>query len=57
MKTKYQNIFCYLNLGLDIFNGIRGLNLEGDSFPREGLDKDLHSAFVFVCKFLEVLLV
>jgi len=34
--------FLVLNLGLDILDGIRGLNLEGDSFPGEGLHKDLH---------------
>jgi len=31
-----------LNLGLDIVDGVRGFNLEGDSFTREGLDEDLH---------------
>jgi len=44
--------FLVLNLGLDILDGIRGLNLEGDSFPSEGLHKDLHSASFFVCKFV-----
>jgi len=33
----------YLNLGLDILNGIRGLHLKGDGLPGQGLDKDLHS--------------
>jgi len=34
--------FLVLNLSLDILDGIRWLNLEGDSFPGEGLHKDLH---------------
>ena len=31
-----------LDLGLDIVDGVRRLNLEGDGFAREGLDEDLH---------------
>ena len=31
-----------LDLGLDIVDGVRGLNLEGDSLTRKGLDEDLH---------------
>jgi hypothetical protein len=31
-----------LDLGLDIVNGVRGLNLEGDGLAGEGLHKDLH---------------
>jgi len=38
------NSLLVLNLGLDIFYGITGLNLERDGLPREGLDEDLHSA-------------
>ena len=34
----------YLNLGLDILDGIRGLHLQGDSLPCQGLDKDLHAS-------------
>ena len=44
----------YLNLSLDILDGIRWLNLEGDSFPGEGLHKDLHSALSLLCKFVEL---
>jgi hypothetical protein len=33
-----------LDLGLDIVDGVRGLNLEGDGFAREGLHEDLHLA-------------
>merc|ERR1712223_2005600 len=32
-----------LNLGLDILNGVRWLNLQGDGLASEGLDKDLHT--------------
>ena len=31
-----------LDLGLDILDGVRGLDLEGDGLTREGLDEDLH---------------
>ena len=32
-----------LDLGLDIIDGVRGLNLEGDSLSGEGLNEDLHA--------------
>ena len=32
----------YLDLGLDVLDGVRGLHLEGDGLAREGLDEDLH---------------
>merc|ERR1719187_580928 len=38
-----RNAFLVLNLGLDIFNGIAGLNLQSDGLSSEGLDKDLHA--------------
>jgi len=38
-----RNTFLILNLGLDIFDAVRRLHLEGDSFPRQRLDEDLHS--------------
>ena len=31
-----------LDLGLDIVDGVRGLNLEGDGLAREGLYENLH---------------
>ena len=31
-----------LNLGLDIVDSVRGLNLEGNGLAREGLDENLH---------------
>jgi len=34
-----------LNLGLDIFNRIRGLDVERNRFSSQGLDKDLHVRF------------
>ena len=34
----------YLDLGLDILDGIRGLHLQGDGLPRQSLDKDLHAS-------------
>merc|ERR1712024_370243 len=33
-----------LDLGLDVLNAIRGLDLEGDGLPSEGLDEDLHTS-------------
>merc|ERR1712241_906225 len=33
-----------LDLGLDVLNAIRGLDLEGDGLPSKGLDEDLHAS-------------
>merc|ERR1711953_1655957 len=33
-----------LDLGLHILDGVRGLDLEGDGLPCEGLHKDLHTS-------------
>merc|ERR1711941_232182 len=33
-----------LDLGLDVLNGVRWFDLEGDGLPGEGLDKDLHAS-------------
>merc|ERR1712062_26290 len=33
-----------LDLGLDVLDGVRGLHLEGDGLPGEGLDEDLHAS-------------
>ena len=40
----------YLDLSLDILNGVTWLHLEGDGFPGEGLHKDLHDARLSFCK-------
>lgn len=37
-----RDALLVLNLGLDIFNGVRRLNVEGDSFAGEGFNEDLH---------------
>merc|ERR1712213_243181 len=40
----WGNSFLVLDLGLDILNGVRRLNLEGDGLTSESLDKDLHTS-------------
>merc|ERR1711868_245754 len=40
----WGNSFLVLDLGLDILNGVRRFNLEGDGLASEGLDKDLHTS-------------
>jgi len=40
----WRDSFLVLNLCLDILNGVGRLHLEGDGFPGEGLDEDLHDA-------------
>merc|ERR1712152_20196 len=39
----WGNSLLVLDLGLDILNGVRGLNLQGDGLASEGLYKDLHT--------------
>jgi len=39
----WGNALLVLNLGLDILNGVAGLNFESDGFASEGLDKNLHA--------------
>merc|ERR550517_1326739 len=36
--------FLVLDLGLDILNGVRRLNLKCDGLASQGLDKDLHTS-------------
>ena len=38
------NAFLVLDLGLDVLNGVRGFNIEGDGLSGQGLDEDLHTA-------------
>ena len=40
----WGNAFLVLDLGLDVLNAVRGLDLEGDGLPSEGLDEDLHAS-------------
>merc|ERR1711997_601795 len=40
----WGNALLVLDLGLDIFNGVRSLNLKGDGFTGQGLDKNLHTS-------------
>merc|ERR1712180_100137 len=39
----WGNALLVLDLGLDIFNGIRWFNLKGDGLASQGLDKNLHT--------------
>ena len=38
-----RDAFLVLDLSLDVVNGVRGLDLEGDRLAGEGLDEDLHA--------------
>ena len=37
-----RDAFLVLDLGLDVVDGVGGLDLEGDGLPREGFHEDLH---------------
>jgi len=39
----WWNTLLVLDFGLNIFNGVRGLNFKRDGFSSQGLDKNLHS--------------
>ncbi len=39
---RYGTISKYLDLGLDILDGVAGLHLQGNRLPRQGLHEDLH---------------
>jgi len=39
----WRDSFFVLDLGFDIFNGVRLFNIKSDGFTSKGLDKDLHS--------------
>ena len=39
----WGNAFFILDLGLDIFDRVRRLNIEGDGLASKSLDKDLHT--------------
>ena len=36
--------FLVLDLGLDIFNGVRWLNIKSDGLASQSLDEDLHTS-------------
>merc|ERR1712110_128419 len=38
----WRNTFFVLDLRFDIFDGVRGLDLEGDGLTGQGFDEDLH---------------
>jgi len=40
----WGNTLLVLDLGLDVFNRVRGLHLQCNSLPSEGLDEDLHTS-------------
>ena len=48
--TESSSRKSYLDLGLDILNGVTRLHLKGDGLPGEGLHKDLHDALPSLCK-------
>ena len=39
--------FLVLDLGLDVLNGVRWLNIKGDGLTGEGLDENLHFLVTF----------
>merc|ERR1712066_579904 len=40
----WGNAFLVLDFSLDVLNGVRGLDLEGDGLASQGLDEDLHAS-------------
>merc|ERR1711972_859318 len=40
----WGNTLLVLDLGLDVLDAVRRLDLEGDGLPGEGLDEDLHTS-------------
>merc|ERR1719232_2576101 len=40
----WGNSFLVLDLSLDILNGVRWFNLQGDGLSSQGLDEDLHTS-------------
>ena len=39
----WRNSLLVLDLGLDVLNGVRRLDLKGDGLSSEGLHEDLHT--------------
>ena len=48
----WRNAFLVLDLGLDVLDGIRWLDLEGDGLASKSLYEDLHSGGCFLCLLL-----
>ena len=42
--------FFVLDFGFDVVDGVRGLDLKGNGFTRQGLDEDLHYSISIVQK-------
>ena len=42
-----RDSFLVLDLGLDVLNGVRGLNVQGDGLAGQSLDEDLHLVVVY----------
>ena len=40
----WWDTFLVLDLSLDVFDGVRWLNIKSDGLASEGLDEDLHTA-------------
>merc|ERR1711988_1323306 len=40
----WGNAFLVLDLGLDVLNAVRGLDVEGDGLPSQSLDENLHTS-------------
>ena len=40
-----RDTFLVLDLGLDVFDRVRRLNIEGDSLSSQSFDEDLHFTF------------
>ena len=51
-----RDAFLVLDLGLDILNGVRGLDLESDGLAGEGFHKDLHYICIYVCDVCEYMM-
>ncbi|KAJ6294422.1 hypothetical protein OIU76_022486 [Salix suchowensis] len=45
VELEYSELDLVLNLGFDIVNSVRGLNLEGYCLARQGFHEDLHLRF------------
>jgi len=39
----WRNALLVLDLGFDVVDGVRGLDIKGDCLARQSLDKDLHT--------------